>query len=121
MIKQKKTTRQLDGNCFSSAFSTGLNVDVRVRNRDLLQYDTDSSTMVCNNSANVHICNKRTIFVGEMRSSANQDVATIGGKGHQPSGIGTVRWTWRDDIEKSHEYLIEDALFFPQSPIKESH
>ena len=56
------------------------------------------------------------MFVGEMRSSTNQGVATIGGKGHQPSGIGTVRWTWRDDIGKLHEFLIEDVLFFPQSP-----
>ena len=52
-----------------------------------------------------------------MRSSTNQGVATIGGKGHQPSGIGTVRWTWRDDIGKLHEFLIEDVLFSPQSPI----
>ena len=36
---------------------------------------------------------------------------------HQPSGIGTVRWIWRDDSGKSYEYLVEDALFSPQSPI----
>ena len=93
-IKQKKVTRPQLVEFFSSAFTAVLNVDNRVRTRDLLQYDTDSATMVCDNSANVHICNKRNMFVGEMRSCTNQGVATIGGKGHQPSGIGTVRWTW---------------------------
>ena len=73
--------------------------------------------MVCDNSANVHICNKRNMFVGKIRKYTNQGVATIGGKGHQPSGIGTVRWIWRDDSGKYHEYLVKDALFSPQSPI----
>ena len=57
------------------------------------------------------------MFVGEIRKCTNQGVATIGGKGHQTSGIGTVRWIWRDDSGKSHEYLVKDALFSPQSPI----
>ena len=56
------------------------------------------------------------MFVGEIRKCTNQGVATIGGKGHQPSGIGTIRWIWRDESGKSHEYLFKDALFFPQSP-----
>ena len=73
--------------------------------------------MVCDNSANVHICNKRNMFVGEIRKCTNQGVATIGGKGHQPSGIGTVRWIWRDKYGKSHEYLVEDSLFPPQYSI----
>ena len=57
------------------------------------------------------------MFVGEIRKCTNQGVSTIGGKVHQTSGIGTVRWIWRDNSGKSHEYLVKDALFFPQSPI----
>ena len=57
------------------------------------------------------------MFVGETRKCTNQGVATIGGKGHQPSGIGTVCWIWRDDSGKLHEYLVEDALFSSQSSI----
>ena len=57
------------------------------------------------------------MFVGEIRKVSNQQVATIGGKGHQHSGIGTVKWIWRDDSGNLHEYLVEDVLFFhhPQS------
>ena len=68
----------------SSAFTTVLNVDERVCPRDLLPFDTDSTTMVYDNSANVHICNKQKKFVGEIRKCTNQGVATIGGKGRQP-------------------------------------
>ena len=100
-----------------SVFTSVLNVDERCRSRDMLQHDTDLSTMVCDNSANVHICNQRNMFVGDIRTVSNQQVATIGGKGHQPSGIGTVKWIWRDNFGKSHEYLVDDVLFFPQSPI----
>ena len=116
-IKKKRATISSFVKSFSSALTTVLNVDVRVRTRDLLPYDTDSTTMVCDNSTNVHICNKRNVFVGEIRKCTNQGVATIVDKGHQPSGIGTVRWIWHEDSGKSHEYLVKDALFSPQSPI----
>ena len=115
-IKKKRATRSPFVKLFSSALTTVLNVDERVRTMDLLPYETDSTTMVCDNSANVHICNKQKMFVGEIRQCKNQVVATIGGKGHQPSGIGTVRWIWRDDSGKSHEYLVEDVLFSHNLP-----
>ena len=115
--KKKRATRSQFVKLFLSAIPTFLNVDKRVRTRDLLPYDIDSTTMVCDISANVHICNKRNMFVGEIRKCKNQGVANIGGKGHQLSGIGTVCWIWRDNYGKSHEYLVKDALFFPQSPI----
>ena len=59
------------------------------------------------------------MFVGEIRKFTNQGVANIGGKDHQPSDIVTVRWIWRDDSGKSHEYLVNDALFF--STISHQH
>ena len=63
-IKKKRATRSPFVKLFSSALTTVLNVDERIRPRDLLPYDTDSTTMVCDNSANVHICNKQNMFVG---------------------------------------------------------
>ena len=101
---------------FSSVLTTILNVDKRVRTRDLLPYDTDSTTMVCYNSVNFHIFNNQNTFVGEIRKCTNQGVATIWGKGHRPSGIRTIGWIWSDHSGKSHEYLVKDALFSPQSP-----
>ena len=49
-IKKKRATRPPLVESSSSAFTTVLNVDERVCTRDLLQYDTYSATMVCDNS-----------------------------------------------------------------------
>ena len=65
----------------------------------------------------MHICNRRGDFEGELTPVRGHKVATIGGKGHAPSGTGTVRWRWKDDKGNPHEYLVRNVLFFPQSPI----
>ena len=44
-------------------------------------------------------------------------LATIGGKLNQPAGIGTVKWTWKDDGGAVHTELLENTLYFPKSPI----
>ena len=80
-------------------------------------FDSDSSSVVCDNSANVHICNNREMFVGEISPYDKMKVATIDGKGHSASGIGTVRWKWSDDNGKVHDIMVDNVLFFPQSPI----
>ena len=83
----------------------------------MFSFDSDSTTIVCDNSANVSICNTKSMYVGEMQQIHNTNVATIGGKGHPVSGIGTVKWHWKDDDGVGHEFLVEDVLYFPQSPI----
>ena len=108
--------RQFDTGMFTSA----LNVyerSSRLRDAGMFSFDTDSSTIVCDNSANFSICNDKRMFVGDLKQVTKHKVATIGGKGHAPSGLGTVKWRWVDDNGKSHEYLIHDVLYFPQSPI----
>ena len=103
-----------------TVLATVLNVDERsqrIRENGMMSFDTDLATIVCDNSANVHVCNSKSMFVGELRPVPNTKVATIGGKGHAASGVGTVKWIWSDEDGKAHEYLIEDCLFFPQSPI----
>ena len=44
-------------------------------------------------------------------------VATIGGKLNQPDGIGTVKWTWKDDGGAVHTEQLENTLYFTKSPI----
>ncbi len=57
------------------------------------------------------------MFVGTIKPCLNHCVATIGGKGHSASGIGTVYWTWNDDNGMKHNYLVKDVLYFPQLPV----
>ena len=56
-IKKKQATRSSFVESSSLAFTTVLNVGECVRTRDLLPYDIDSTTMVCDNSLNFHIYN----------------------------------------------------------------
>ena len=67
-----------------------LNIDEKVRGKDSQHFDTDSSVMVCDNSANVHVCNQRSMFVGDIGPVKSYSVATIGGKSHARSSTGTV-------------------------------
>ena len=113
--KEKERVKPMSSSLLG--FTSVPNVDERCRSRDMLHFNTDSSTMVCDNSPNNHICNRRDMFVGEIKKVLNQQVATIGGKGHQPSYIGTVQWIWRDDSGKPPSYLVENVLFPPQYPI----
>ena len=100
-----------------AACTTVLNVDDLTSDRSTINFDSDSTSVVCDNSANVHICNAKRMFVGELSTTSNHTVATIGGKGHAPSGMGTVNWRWKDDTGKEHEYLVQNVCIFfnPQS------
>ena len=99
------------------AFTSVYNVDDKVKqsNGNFL-FDTDANFVVCDNSANTHICKDREMFV-TFKETTSGMVATIGGKLNQPSGIGTVEWTWKDDNGVSHTNRLEKVLYFPQSPI----
>ena len=44
-------------------------------------------------------------------------VATIGGKLNQPSRIGMVKWTCKDDGGALHTEQLDNTLYFPKSPI----
>ncbi len=99
------------------AFSTVLNIDDKMSERNPLHFGSNSSSFVCDNSANVHICNDKSIFVGDISRVNSGAVATIGGKANRLSGIGTVKWEWKDDHGHVHSYLIKNVLYFPSSPI----
>ena len=98
-----------------SVFTSVLNVDEHCRSRDfimtqiLIQWSVTTARIFAS-------VNGATCFC-EIRIVSHQQVATIGVKGHQPSGIITVKCIRRDNSGKLHECLVEDVLFFPQSTI----
>ena len=100
-----------------NAHTTVRNIDERCGDRSMVTFDSDSQSIICDNSANVYICNSKSNYIGEMLPVRAHKVATIGGRGHTPAGTGTVSWTLMDDKGKSHTYLVENVLYFPQSPI----
>ena len=65
-------------------------------------------TVVCDNSANSHICRHRHMFVGRIvKIYSRTGVATIGGEDLHLSGIGTVKWSWDNEEGKTHNWFLE--------------
>jgi len=93
-----------------------LNLDDKIQ-RETVSFDTDSSHIICDNSANVHICNDKSLFIGDIRKTDRHYVATIAGQKSAASAMGTVRWKWKDDDGKTHSYDVHDVLYFPTSPV----
>eukprot|EP00957_Ditylum_brightwellii_P017948 1352200-Ditylum_brightwellii.AAC.1 len=70
-----------------------------------MPFDTNGTTTITDNSANAHIFNKRSLFVGDIFSmDPNAGVSTIGGTDHWSQGIGEAEIWWKDDEGVSHVY-----------------
>ncbi len=82
-----------------------------------INFDSDASLVICDNSANVHVCNNRKMFDNKIRPLQSHAVATIGRSMNESSGIGNVKWRWKDDTGQEHTHIIKNALYFPNSPI----
>ena len=80
-LKKKKQTYY--------AHYTVLNIDKRLQDQPI-KFDTDSSTIICDNSANVHICNDKNMFIRPPRRTDQHYVATIGGAKNSAAGMGTT-------------------------------
>ena len=71
-------------------FTSLYNVNDKVKNSSKNSIlDTGATLVVCNNSANTHICNDKSMFI-TFKETTSGLVATIGGKMNKPAGIGTV-------------------------------
>ena len=83
--------------CHRMAFTSVYNVDDKVKqpNGNCL-FDTDASFVVCDNSANTHICNNKDMCV-TFRKTTSGMVATIDSELNKPESMGTVEWKWKDD------------------------
>ena len=99
------------------ALTSAYNVDDKIKQSNGNSiFGTDASFVVCDNSANTHICNNRDTFVTFNKTTSGL-VPTIGSKLNQPAGIETVKWTWKYDGGAVHTEQIENTLYFPKSLI----
>ena len=84
--KRRKQGRQL-----FHVHTSVLNIDKRFQNHSTT-FETNSSNLICDNSANFHLCSSKIMFIGPMRRTDQHYVATIGGRKNSASGTGTIRW-----------------------------
>ena len=111
----RKRHHRRSSTCFH-VHTTALNIDQRTQ-QNLMAFDSDSCTIICDNSANVHICNDKTMFLGKMRNTNQHYVATNVGNKNSALGMCTVCWRWKDHNSCIHQYDIKDVLYFPNSPV----
>ena len=86
--------------------------------QDYESFDSDGAIAVVDNCANRHIWNNREDFVTYKPLDKVSQVATIGGANHYPVGIGLVRIQVPDDAGMTSSIVMNDVLYFPNSPVK---
>ena len=85
-----------------------------------LIFDSDTTTMVIDNSANCIIWRDKEDFepdsYREFSPEEAQGIATACGEGF-PKGMGTLRVDWYDDNDRYHHFALAGALHIPSSPV----
>ena len=92
--------------------STVLNLDKKVQD-EAVSFDTDSVTAVCDNSANVHICNNKSMFIGKIRKTDKHCVATIGGQKNAATGIGRCAGNGKMTMGSNIPMILRTRFIFP--------
>ncbi len=77
-------------------FNTVLNINDMASQRSTINFDSNTLSVIGDNSTNVHVCNDKNIFVSKIQPLQSHAVATIGGSENQAAGIGNVQWCWKD-------------------------
>jgi len=92
-IRRRSSRRRKFRRCVFNC--KAFNVDKRVPSTYLVDFDNSAvATIICANSANIHICNDRNMFESMATTNVNKVVAMIGEQVNFPKGVGTVKWSW---------------------------
>ena len=80
--------------------------------------DPDCQTFIIDNSANISICNYKSLFVGDLVPSNCfiQTVNTPGVSMHGHLSLVAIKITWHADSGDKHEFLFEYVVYAPDSP-----
>ena len=97
----KCTCRKLQHKPAFHVHNTVPNIE-KILQKRTLSSDTDALAIICNNSATVHICNDKSMFVGTIHSTDKHYVTIIDGSRNTSSDMGPVRWCWKDNAGKQH-------------------
>ena len=81
-------------------------------------FDSDSSSVIVDNSANDHRCSEEYIFTVKTEPILSNGVGTIDERDLIPKLIGTVVWSLTDNEGKMHTFFKNNILNFyiHQSP-----
>jgi hypothetical protein len=92
----------------------------KTEHEKLISFDSDSLTVILDNSANTSVFNKKEHFVDKKIHKlvpSEEGVITIGGSNHHPEGYGDVSISLKDDDGNLCELRLSNVLYFPDSPV----
>ena len=124
--KEKKSERTME--CFVTSFRIPSIVtdafssenEGGTREPKSVSFEPDGTSVIMDNSANCHIFRDKALFKDGIKSFPvsiqHLKVRTANGS-TAPAGIGTVEITICDDEGKNHKLKLENALYFPESPV----
>ena len=82
-------------------------------------FDSDATTLVTDNSSNIHVWNvKKDFDFLRTIKATDHGVTTIGSSKDHPEGIGNVTIYITDDNTLKHKVVMKDTLYFPNSSVK---
>jgi hypothetical protein len=80
-------------------------------------FDTDAETIGIDNRCSGCISHIREDFVGELRPS-NRVVKGFAGSRTTNVQVGTLRWSWEDEMGKKHTFTIPNSYYVPDGQVR---
>ena len=86
----------------------------------LKTFDSDSDVIIVDNSANCIVWKHKKNFLPEsyklLDASSSPLIDTAAGQG-QAVGIGKLAISWKDDMGKTHNFVLNEVIHIPESPV----
>jgi hypothetical protein len=80
------------------------------------QFDTDSETIGIDNRCSGCISHVRDDFVGELRRT-DRVVKGFAGTKTTNVQVGTLRWSWEDELGRKHTFTIPNSSYVPDGRV----
>jgi hypothetical protein len=80
-------------------------------------FDTDAETIGIDNRCSGCISHLRADFVGELRPS-NRVVKGFAGSRTTNAQVGTLRWSWEDEMGRKHTFTIPNSYYVPDGRVR---
>ena len=90
------------------------------KSKDIHSFDSDSEVIIVDNSANCLVWKDRSNFIPEtyvtLSKSTSLTFDTAAGTGNAV-GVGDLAISWKDDNEKTHNFVLKNAFHILDSPV----
>ena len=102
-------TRSRTASCSVACFSGNKNENSQIH------FET-STTFIMDTGSTDHICRESNLFVGKILPCPKINIKGIGGQ-LDATGYGTIKFNILDDHGTTHEFVVHNVLYVPNSPV----